>query len=108
MTFKVLISTPDKIFYNGDATSLVCPDTEGYFGVLARHAPMVAAVGLGIIKVTLDTETKLIVVDGGVAEITGESTVILADSAVLAVDSADAEVKLEETRARRISPVFLH
>ena len=108
MTFKVLISTPDKIFYNGEATSLVCPDTEGYFGILARHAPMVAAIGMGIIKVTLGADTKLIVVDGGVAEVSAESTVILADSAILATDPADAEVKLEETRARRVSPVFIH
>ena len=66
MTFKVLITTPDKIYYDGVADSMVCPEPEGYFGVLARHAQMVAAVGTGIIKVTLGTETKLRVVDGGV------------------------------------------
>lgn len=108
MTFQVLISTPDKIFYNGSADSLICPEPEGYFGILARHAPMVAAIGTGIITVRLEADTKLIVVDGGVAEVTPESTVILADFAVLAVDSADAEVKLAEIIARRVAPVFLH
>lgn len=108
MTFSVLISTPDKIYYNGLADSLVCPGPEGYFGILARHAQMVAAIGTGIIKVSLESEIKLIVVDGGVAEVTHESTVILADSAVLAVDAADAEVKLEEILARRIAPVLVH
>lgn len=108
MTFTVLISTPDKIYYNGEADNLVCPGAEGYFGVMARHTQMVAALGIGIIKVCLANDTKLIVVDGGVAEITPESTVILADSAILAVDLADAEVKLEEALARRVSPVFMH
>ncbi|MEI8138402.1 MAG: ATP synthase F1 subunit epsilon [bacterium] len=108
MTFKVLISTPDKIFYNGLADSLVCPEPEGYFGVLARHAQMVAAVGTGIVKVSLANETKLIVVDGGVAEVTPEITVILADFAVLADDPADAEEKLAEAVARQVAPVFLH
>ncbi len=108
MTFKVLISTPDKIFYNGLADSLVCPEPEGYFGVLARHAQMVAAVGTGIIKIRLGTETQLIVVDGGIAEVTPESTAILADFAVMATDSVDAEEKLAEAIARRVAPIFLH
>jgi len=108
VTFNVLISTPDKIFYNGPADSIVCPEPEGYFGVLARHAPMVAAIGTGIIKVSLAAEIKFIVVDGGVAEVTPESTVILADFAVIAADPADAEEKLEEIIARRVAPVFLH
>ena len=108
MTFKVLISTPDKIYYNGLADSLVCPEPEGYFGVLARHAQMVAAVGTGIIKVILAAETKLIVVDGGIAEVTPESTTILADFAVVATDPGDAEEKLAEALARRVTPVFLH
>ncbi len=108
MTFKVLITTPDKIYYNSQASSLVCPGSEGYFGVLARHAPMVAALGTGIIKVSGESETKLIVVDGGVAEVTPESTAILVDFAILATDPVDAEQKLEEIIARRVSPVVMH
>lgn len=108
MTFRVLISTPDKIYYNGEADSIVCPGAEGYFGVMARHTQMVAALGIGIIQVCLANDTKLIVVDGGVAEVTPESSFILADSAVLAVDRADAEVKLEEALARRVAPVLMH
>lgn len=108
MTFKVLITTPDKIYYDGVADSMVCPEPEGYFGVLARHAQMVAAVGTGIIKVTLGAETKLIVVDGGVAEVTPEGTSILADFAVVAENPADAEEKLAEAVARQVAPVFLH
>lgn len=108
MTFTVLISTPDKIYYNGEAESLVCPGAEGYFGVMARHTQMVAALGMGIIKVCLANETRLIIVDGGVAEVTPGSTIILADSAIAAVDQADAEVKLEEALARRVAPVLMH
>jgi F-type H+-transporting ATPase subunit epsilon len=108
VTFKVLITTPDKIYYDGLADRLVCPEVEGYFGVLARHAQMVAAVGTGIIKINLGPQTKFIVVDGGVAEVTPEATSILADFAVLAENQADAEVKLAEALARQVAPVFLH
>ena len=46
MTFKILLSTPDKTFFNGPADSLVCPGLGGYFGVLAKHARMVSAIAL--------------------------------------------------------------
>ena len=107
MTFEFLLSTPDKTFFKGPATSVVCPGPEGYFGILARHAQMVAAIGTGIIKVEAVGETKLFVVDGGVAEVTPEQTVILADLAIPATDPADAEEKLEETKALRTIPVKL-
>lgn len=107
MTFEFLLSTPDKIFFKGPATGVVCPAPEGYFGILARHAQMVAAVGTGIVKVEASGETKLFVVDGGVAEVTPEQTIILADHAILAADPADAEEKLEETKALLTIPVKL-
>ena len=108
MTYKFLLSTPDKTFYNGMVDSIVCPGPEGYFGILARHARMVAAVGTGVIKVISGLETRLFVVDGGIAEITPESAFILADLAIPATDPADAEEKLQETRALRTIPVLLH
>ncbi|MEI6563950.1 MAG: F0F1 ATP synthase subunit epsilon [bacterium] len=108
MTFKFLLSTPDKTFYNEVADSIVCPGPEGYFGVLARHARMVAAVGTGVLKVISEGNTKLFVVDGGVAEVTPESTFILADLAIPASDPADAEEKLQEIKALRTIPVILH
>jgi F-type H+-transporting ATPase subunit epsilon len=46
MTLRFMLSTPDKTFFNGPADSLICPGPDGYFGILPRHAQMVAAVGL--------------------------------------------------------------
>jgi F0F1-type ATP synthase epsilon subunit len=69
---------------------------------------MVAALGTGIIKVSVESETKWIVVDGGVAEVTPEVTSILVDFAVLATDAADAEQKMEEIVARQVAPVVIH
>lgn len=107
MTFRILLSTPDKTFFSGTADSAVLPGSEGYFGIMAHHAQMIAALGLGIVKIQVGTETKLFVVDGGVAEIGPEETVVLADLAISATDQADAEEKLEETKASRTVPVKL-
>ena len=107
MTFRFQLATPDKVFFNGDAESLVVPGPEGYFGILARHARMVAAVGTGILKIEAAGSPQLFVVDGGVAEVTPEETMILADVAIAASDSADAEEKLAEIRATRRTPVSI-
>jgi F-type H+-transporting ATPase subunit epsilon len=108
MTFRFLLSTPDKTFFNGPADSVMCPGPEGYFGILARHAQMVAAVGLGIVKVQSGGATNLFVVDGGVAEVTPEETIVVTDLVLPATDPGDAEVKLQETKALRMVPVTLH
>jgi len=108
MTFRFLLSTPDKTFFNGPAESLVCPGPEGYFGILPRHAQMVAAVGLGIIKVEAEGKSRLFVVDGGIAEVTPEEVIVVADLILDAKDSAEAEEKLQETRALRTVPVTIH
>ena len=107
MTFRLLLSTPDKAFFSGTADSVVLPGSEGYFGVMAHHAQMIAALGLGIVKIQAGNETKLFAVDGGVAEIGPEETVVLADMAIPAADASDAEEKLEETKASRTVPVKL-
>lgn len=107
MTFRFLLSTPDKTFFNGPADSVICPTPDGYFGILPRHAQLVAAVGIGIIKVESEGGPKFFVVDGGVAEVTPEETVIMADMVISASDPADAEEKLEETKALRTVPVKL-
>lgn len=107
MTFRFQLTTPDKVFFNGEADSLVIPGPEGYFGVLARHARMVAAVGLGVVKIVSGDKTLLFVVDSGVAEVTPEETMILADMAIPATDSADAEQKVEEIKATRMPSVTI-
>ena len=41
--FKVIIVTPDKTAYEGEAVSATLPGAEGYLGVWADHAALVSA-----------------------------------------------------------------
>jgi F-type H+-transporting ATPase subunit epsilon len=50
-TFQLEILTPEKTFYAGDVTSLVIPGTDGFFGVLAHHAPLIAKSNGGKLKI---------------------------------------------------------
>ncbi len=47
--FKVVITTPEKIIYEGFSISLIAPCQNGYLGVWADHAPLAANLKAGVI-----------------------------------------------------------
>lgn len=95
-TFKLIIVSPrDKVF-DQEADSLVAPGTEGEFGVLAHHAPMIALVKRGITKVTADGATRLFVTGGGYVEVAHDEVSMLVDYAARAESIDDAKAKLQE------------
>jgi len=53
--FKVVITTPGKIIYEGRSISLIAPCQNGYLGVWADHAPLAANLQSG--KISVKTET---------------------------------------------------
>lgn len=42
--FDVKVLTPKKVLFEGKAVSLVVPAALGYLGILAHHAPLIAAL----------------------------------------------------------------
>ena len=75
------ISSPDvTISHEVDYVSL--PGTEGDFGVLAGHAPLVSALRPGIMTVTVNGQAQRMVVLGGFAEVSADGKLtVLADLA---------------------------
>jgi len=49
--FQFQLITPAGKVYAGEAVSLVVSGERGYFGVLARHAPLIANCSAGKLKV---------------------------------------------------------
>ncbi|MBL7884493.1 MAG: F0F1 ATP synthase subunit epsilon, partial [Bacteroidia bacterium] len=49
---KLEIITPDKKVYSGDVTSVKLPGAEGSFGIMNNHAPIIATLKKGTVKVT--------------------------------------------------------
>lgn len=95
--FEVEIVAADRRLYSGQAESLVIPGTDGYFGVLSGHAPLVSALAVGelIIKPP-GKPAMLMAVAGGFAEVLPDHVVILADAAELA-----EEIDIERARQAR-------
>ena len=81
MALHFELVSPEKLVFSGEVEQVDVPGTEGDFGVLAGHAPMVATVRPGILKVKTAGGEQKIVVLGGFAEVSGEGLTVLADVA---------------------------
>jgi len=104
-TFHFDLVSPEKLAFSGEVDQVDVPGLEGDFGVLAGHAPVVAAVRPGILTVITGATKQKIIVLGGLAEMSGKGLTVLADvatsleeldRAMFADTIADMQAKLSE------------
>ena len=82
---------PAKLLYSGEVDQVDMPGSEGDFGVLAGHAPLVAMLRPGVLTIHTGTENVRTMVTGGFAEVGPQGLTVLADFAVPA-DEVDRDV----------------
>lgn len=80
-TFHFDLVSPEKLAFSGEVDQVDIPGVEGDFGVLAGHAPVVAAIRPGILTVTTSGRHEKIIVLGGLAEVSERGLTVLADVA---------------------------
>ncbi len=77
---KLDITTPDQQLFSGEATLVQLPGLDGLFEILENHAPLVAALKKGKIKVQLaDGNTESYEINGGTAEVLHNNILVLAE-----------------------------
>jgi len=97
--FAFQILSPERIIYQGKVVSLVAPGLEGYLGVMADHAPLLAALTVGEVRITeAERKTFYFAVSGGLLEVDKGDVTLLADAAEKA-EEIDAH-RAEEAKAR--------
>ena len=76
--------TPERLLVSQPVDMVVVPGTEGNFGVLPGHAPLISTIRPGTIDIYQDRTTIIqrIFVAGGIAEVTPERCTVLADEAL--------------------------
>ncbi len=75
--------TPERLLLSEMVEMVVVPGTEGNFGVLPGHAPLISSIRPGTIDVYEgQTITRRIFVVSGIAEVTPERCTVLADEAL--------------------------
>jgi F-type H+-transporting ATPase subunit epsilon len=87
-TFHFDLVSPEKMAFSGEVDQVDIPGAEGDFGVLAGHAPVVAAIRPGILTVTSGGSKQKIIVLGGLAEVSDKGLTVLADVAT-SIDELD-------------------
>ena len=80
-SFILNITDSSGEFYQGSCESMVLPVKDGVYGVQAGHSPVLVAIHMGMLKFTVDGETREILVGDGIAEVTPTFVLLLVDSA---------------------------
>jgi F-type H+-transporting ATPase subunit epsilon len=89
-TFRFDLVSPEQMVFSGEVEHVVVPGTEGEFGVLAGHAPLVAMLKPGVLRILGPNEQRIMVV-GGFAEVNPDGLTVLADIA-MPVEEVDRDV----------------
>ncbi len=99
-TFQLQIAIPERLLVDEQVTMAELPGKDGYMGVLAGHAPLLSALGPGVLSYEGGGGPHLLAVDGGFIEIFEDHVRVLADHAEFpeTIQRDRAERELEEAR----------
>jgi F-type H+-transporting ATPase subunit epsilon len=101
-TFHFELVSPQKIAFSGEVEQVDVPGSEGDFGVLAGHVPLIALLRPGVMTVYAGGEQSKLVVLGGFAEVGPDGLRVLADVATTVdeVDRAALKAQIGEMEDR--------
>jgi F-type H+-transporting ATPase subunit epsilon len=91
LTFALV--SPEQELFHGEVDHVVVPGEEGEFGVLPRHAPLMAVIKPGALRIFNDGAERRMFVNGGFADVTPAGLTVLAEDAVdlASVDAGDLD-----------------
>jgi F-type H+-transporting ATPase subunit epsilon len=99
MTMHVDIVSAEQEIYSGTAEMVFAPLITGQVGILPRHAPLIARMKPGEVRVRTATEELDFYVSGGMLEVQPHVVTVLADTATRARDLDEAKVLEAKQRA---------
>jgi F-type H+-transporting ATPase subunit epsilon len=101
-TLTLRVITPDKIALDSQVESVIVPGVDGKLGILPRHAPMIAALGAGILEYSerRGGPKSALFVSGGFAEVREETVRVVTEAGEKPSDIDEARAREAEKRAR--------
>lgn len=96
MPLQLEIVTPERLAYSEEVDEVVVPGADGELGILPHHAPLLATLGAGELRIRKGGESEVFAVTGGFVQVRPDKVVVLAETADLA-----SEIDLERARAAR-------
>ncbi len=100
-TIQVDIVSAEQAIFSGAAEMVIAPGEGGELGIMPEHAPLLARIKPGIVRVlTGNGEEEVIYVSGGMMEVQPDRVTVLADTSVRAHDLDEAKAMEAERRAK--------
>src|ERR1700687_1032564 len=94
-TFPFELASPARLVFSGEVEQVDVPGAEGDFGVLAGHAPLIAALRPGILTIRQAGGAKRLYVRDGFAEVNSSGLTVLAEFATPVEELASTELQKE-------------
>jgi F-type H+-transporting ATPase subunit epsilon len=78
---KVSVISPERTLFDGDATQVVAPAYDGEVGILTGHAPMMALLGRGTLRVSESGGERHFAVEGGFLQVVDDHVRVVTEKA---------------------------
>nr|QUB02682.1 ATP synthase CF1 epsilon subunit [Streptolirion volubile] len=101
MTLNLCVLTPNRIVWNSKVKEIILSTNSGQIGVLTNHAPLAAAVNIGLLRIRVDDQWLTMALMGGFARISNNEITILGNDAEMStdIDPQEAQQALEIAEA---------
>ena len=105
-SIELQIVTPDRLVVREQVDEVQIPGSEGYFGVLPGHTPLLASLAVGELWYRKGQEKTYLSIAGGFAEVLPDRVTLLATLAERAeeIDVARAEAAKQRAEQRLSQP----
>ncbi len=100
MQLTLRVITPDAIVLDTEVESVRVPGVDGSIGILPRHAHMVAALDVGLVRYRQRGQESLVFVSGGFAEVRSNTVRVVCEAGERPEEIDEERARAAEARAR--------
>ena len=97
MSLNLRVMTPIRTVWDGQVQEVILPTNSGQVGILPKHASLLTALDIGVLRVRTNTQWTRMALMGGFAKIENDRVTILVNEGEKAseIDQQEAEKSLE-------------
>jgi F-type H+-transporting ATPase subunit epsilon len=80
-SLHVVVISPERTVFDGEADGVVAPAWDGEIGILRGHAPLMAVLGSGEMRVTRGGTVDRFLIEGGFLQVANNVVTVLSEKA---------------------------
>jgi F-type H+-transporting ATPase subunit epsilon len=106
MSFQCVVVTPEQQVLDESCSQVILPAHDGEIGILTDRAPLLAKLGVGVLRLDLQGgQKRAYFIDGGIAQMKDNRLTVLTTEATAPadIDVEAARAEFNEATARKIT-----